>query len=143
MLIAWDWGAHGIWWVLTREEKETPAPRGRRSGTGDTSDNPPDRPDRPRPWSDRLSGELLDDLQAWNDACAADNTSSPVQQERGRELAIRVQDELGTGDWEVLYELGDRMFRGHPPASWRAGSWQQDLLGYRHDPAAPDQAPGS
>ena len=22
MLIGWDYGAHGIWWVLTKEEKE-------------------------------------------------------------------------------------------------------------------------
>jgi hypothetical protein len=65
VLIGWDYGAHGIWWVLTKEEKEAPAPPGHWSGTPPSSWH-----DRPRPWSDRLSGELLDDLQAWNDACA-------------------------------------------------------------------------
>ena len=24
VLIDWDYGAHGIWWVLTKEEKEAP-----------------------------------------------------------------------------------------------------------------------
>ena len=63
VLISWDYGAHGIWWVLTKEEKEAPAPPGRWTGTP-----PPGWKDRPRPWNDRLTGELLDDLQEWNDA---------------------------------------------------------------------------
>jgi hypothetical protein len=121
VVIGWDWGARGIWWVLTREEREAPAPPGRWSGTP-----PPGRPDRPRPWSDRLSGELLDDLQAWNDACAADGASPQGQQERGRELAIRVQDELGTDGWEVLYQLGDRMLRVHPPGDWPIAPGRRD-----------------
>ena len=33
VLIGWDHGAHGIWWVLTKEEKEAPAPPGHWSGT--------------------------------------------------------------------------------------------------------------
>lgn len=132
MLIGWDYGAHGIWWVLTKEEKEAPAPPGRWSSTP-----PPGRHDRPRPWSDRLSGELLGDLQAWNDACAVDGAAASVLQERGRELAIRVQDELGTDGWEVLYQMGGRMFRVHPPGSWPAQSWQQELLGYRPRPPEP------
>jgi hypothetical protein len=28
VLIGWDYGASGIWWVLTKEEKEAPAPGG-------------------------------------------------------------------------------------------------------------------
>jgi hypothetical protein len=28
VLIGWDHGAHGIWWVLTKEEKEASAPPG-------------------------------------------------------------------------------------------------------------------
>jgi hypothetical protein len=32
--------------------------------------------------------------------------------------------------WEVLYRLGDRMFRVHPPGSWPARTWEQELLGY-------------
>jgi hypothetical protein len=125
VLIGWDYGAHGIWRVLTKEEKEAPAPPGRWSGTPPSSWH-----DRPRPWSDRLSGELLDDLQAWNDACAADGAGAQALQERGRELAVQVQGELGTDGWEVLYQMDGRMLRVHPPGSWPAGSWEQDLLGY-------------
>ena len=33
VLIGWDYGAHGIWRVLTKEEKEAPAPPGRWRGT--------------------------------------------------------------------------------------------------------------
>ena len=71
MLIGWDHGAYGIWWVLNKEEKEAPAPPGHWSGTPPSSWH-----DRPGPWSDRLSGELLDCLQAWNDACAADGAEA-------------------------------------------------------------------
>ena len=62
-------------------------------------------------------------------------------QERGRELAIRVQDELGTDDWEVLYQMGGRMSRVHPPGGWPVESWQQELLGYR--PRSPEPWPVS
>ncbi len=138
VLIGWDYGAHGIWWVLTKEEKEAPALPGHWSGT------PPGGWDgRPRPWSDRLSGELLDELQAWNDAWTADGADPQVLQEHGRDLALRVQDELGTDGWEVLYQMGRRMFRVHPPGSWPVKSWQQELLGYRPKaPEAPDDTPG-
>jgi hypothetical protein len=125
VLIDWDYGAHGIWWVLTKQEKEGPAPPGHWTGTP-----PPGWHDRPRPWSDRLSSELLDDLQAWNGACEDDAADIQVLQERGRELAIQVQDELGQDGWEVLYRMGDRMMRVHPPGSWSIDSWQQQLLGY-------------
>jgi hypothetical protein len=58
-------------------------------------------------------------------------------QERGCELAIQVQDELGTDGWEVLYQLDGRMLRVHPPGSWPVESWEQELLGYnsRSSPA--------
>jgi hypothetical protein len=102
-----------------------PAPPGRWSGVPPSS-----RPDRPGPWSDQLSGQLLDDLKAWNDACAAAGADVQALEGRGRELAIRVQDELGTRGWEVLYQLDGQMLRVHPPGSWPAGSWKQDLLGY-------------
>jgi hypothetical protein len=124
VLIGWDYGARGIWWVLSKEEREAPASPGRWSDTP-----PPDRHDRPKPWSDQLSGELLDDLHAWNDACAAADANLQALQERGRELAIRVQDELGTDDWEVLYQMGGRMLRVHPLGGWPIESWQQELLG--------------
>ena len=69
-------------------------------------------------------------LQAWNDACAADGADAQALQERGRELAIQVQDELGTDGWEVLYQMDGRMLRVHPPGSWSVESWKQELLGY-------------
>lgn len=122
VLIDWDYGAHGIWWVLSKEEKEAPAPPGRWSGA------PPGQGDRPGPWSDRLPAGLLDDLQAWNDDCE-DGDDVGVLRERGRELAVRVQEELGTDGWEVLYQMGGRMHRVHPPGSWPVGSWRQELLG--------------
>jgi hypothetical protein len=115
VLIAWDYGARGIWWVLTKEERETP---------------PPVPGERVRPWSDRLSAELLDDLQQWNDDGDREDVDRLTWQERGRDLAIRVQDELGADGWEVLYQIGDHMLRVHPPGSWPIGSWQQQLLGY-------------
>jgi hypothetical protein len=126
VLIGWDYGAHGIWWVLTKEEKEAPASPGHWSRSRPSSWH-----DRPRPWSDRLSGELLDYLQAWNDTCATDGADAPALQERGRDLAIQVQNELGTDGWEVLYQMDGRMLRVHPPGSWSVESWEQELLGYR------------
>jgi hypothetical protein len=123
VLIGWDYAAHGIWWVLTKEEKEASAPSGRSTGARPSSSH-----DRPRPWSDQLSGELLDDLQAWNDACAARGADARALQGRGRELAIQVQDELGTDGWEVLYQMDGRMLRVYPPGSWPVESWKQELL---------------
>jgi len=126
VLIARDVSAHGIWWVLTKDEKEAPAPPGSWSGI-----RPRDLPHRPKPWSDRLSGELLHELQEWNDAWDIEDPNSQALQERGRELAARVQDELGTDGWEVLYQVGDRMYRVYPPGSWPIGTWEQELLGYQ------------
>jgi len=125
VLIDWDYGAHGIWWVLTRQEKEAPAPGGRWSGAA-----PPPGHERIRAWSSRLTSELLDDLQEWNDSWDSAAADAGALQERGRDLAIRVQDELGTDGWEVLYKMGGQVRRVHPPGSWPAASWQQQLLGY-------------
>jgi hypothetical protein len=147
VLIDWDYCAHGIWWILTKEEKEAPAPRGGHWAGG----APPPPDSRPRPWSDRLSAGLLDDLQAWNDSWVSGedpregrDVTVRARQERGRELAIRVQGELGTDGWEVLYRLGDQMFRVHPSGSWPAGTWQQELLGYapRDGQDAEGEGPG-
>ena len=135
VLIDWDYGAHGIWWVLTKEEEAPPA-RGRRVGI-----QPPGRLDRARPWSERLTAGLLDDLQAWNSAWDADNAEPRILQERGRELALRVQDELGTNGWEVLYRIGGRIFRVHPPGNWPVATWGQELLGYRPRRQAPGSPP--
>jgi len=64
-----------------------------------------------------------------------------VLQERGRELAIQVQDELGTDGWEVLYQMDGRMLRVHPPGSWPVESWKRELLGYHsRPPAEPERA---
>jgi hypothetical protein len=125
VLIAWDVSASGIWWVLTKQEKEAPAPPGSWSGSP-----PPDLPHHPKPWSDRLSSRLLRELQGWNDAWDVRDPDSPALDERGRELAVRVQGELGTVGWEVLYQMGDRVHRVHPRGSWPAATWEQDLLGY-------------
>jgi hypothetical protein len=127
VLIDWDYGAHGIWWVLTKEEKEAPTPRGGHR----TDTRPPGWDERPRPWSDRLTSELLDDLQAWNDNWDNEDADPGTLQVQGRELAIRVQDELGTDGWEVLYKQEGRVYRVHPPGYWPAESWPQELLGYR------------
>jgi hypothetical protein len=134
VLIDWDYGAHGIWWILTKQEKQAPAPAGYWRGTPS-----PGWHDRRRPWSDRLSTELLDDLQAWNSACEDDSVDTRALQERGCELAIRVQDQLGQDGWEVLYRMGDRMMRVHPPGSWPIDSWQQQLLGYAPRQGAPGE----
>jgi hypothetical protein len=131
VLIAWDAGAHGIWWVLNKEEKEAPAPRGSWAGTP-----PPEVPQLPKPWRDQLSDDLLHELQQWNDAWDIEDPDSRALQERGRELAARVQDELGTDGWEVLYQMGDRMYRVHPEGNWPIGTWEQELLGYQ--PQVPD-----
>jgi hypothetical protein len=124
VLIDWDYGAHGIWQVLTKEEKEAPAPPGRWGGVA------PSHPPQRGPWSDRLSSELLSDLQEWNDAWDSNDADIRSLQELGRDLAIRVQDELGTDGWEVLYKMEGQVRRVHPPGSWPALSWTQQLLGY-------------
>ena len=136
VLITWDVGAHGIWWVLTKREKEAPATPGSWSGTP-----PVELPHRSKPWSDRLSGDLLHELQVWNDAWDVEDHDSQALEERGRELAARVQDELGTDDWEVLYQLGDRMYRVHPRGNWPIGTWEQELLGYQPRVPEPPEPP--
>ena len=66
------------------------------------------RASRARPAVERPAVPgLLGDLQQWNDDW--DHKKNPDRlalEERGRDLAIRVQDELGTDGWEVLYQLG-------------------------------------
>jgi hypothetical protein len=133
VLIDRDYGASGIWWAPAKEEHEAPAPRGGHW----TGTLPPGWDERPRAWSDRLTGELLDDLQAWNDSWdnnpdlrANEEATARALQEQGRELAIRVQDELGTDGWEVLYKLDGRVVRVHPPGNSPARTWEEELLGY-------------
>jgi len=125
VLIGWDYGARGIWWVLTKEEMEAPAPPGQWSGA-----RPPSRSHPARPWSDRLTSRLLDDLQAWNNDWCHQNPDTRLLEARGQDLADRVHAELGTDGWEVLYQRDGQMVRVHPPGRWPIGSWQQQLLGY-------------
>lgn len=128
VIIEADYYADGIWWVPTKEELEGP-PSGYL-----TREQRPGKPHQLGPWP--LSQELLGDLKAWNrswgdsDGFWESAEARRGWQEQGRELAIRVQDELGTDDWEVLYQLGDRVHRVYPPGNWPAETWQQDLLGY-------------
>lgn len=135
-LIDWDYGAHGIWRVLSAEEMAALAPPGHWSGAV-----PSGWHHRPRPWSDRLSSGLPDDLQDWNEACCAEDADRGALRDRGRQLAERVQGELGTDGWEVFYRVDGRVNRVHPPGSWPAESWRQELLGceprVRQDPGSP------
>lgn len=132
VIIEADYCAGGIWWADTKEEHEAPyalwsyLTRAQRPG----------KPPVPRPWPERLSQGLLDDLKAWNqswddnDGFWNDALVRQAWEEQGRELATRVQDELGTGGWEVLYRMNGWVHRVHPPGSWPARTWTQDLLGY-------------
>ena len=131
MLIAFDYCADGIWWVSTKEEQEASTyeewsrlTRGQRQPTSH------------RAWGDLLSDQLLDDIEVWNDSwdftiVQEDEEDVPeeVLYERGRQLAVRVQNDLGTDGWEVLFHMGARVHRVHPPGSWPEETWRQDLLG--------------
>jgi GNAT superfamily N-acetyltransferase len=125
-IVAADVGLCGLGRVLSREEFLAPPPAGRWSGY------PPARSavSRPRAWSEHLPAQLLDDLQEWNDAWDCDGRPDVhALEERGRALAIRVQEQLGSG-WEVLYTKHGRVHRVSPPGSWPWDSWRQELLGY-------------
>jgi hypothetical protein len=131
VLIAFDYRAEGVWWVATKEEIEAPSEEHRRLNKEHH------RLTSHRPRGDLLSDQLLDDLKVWNDSwdftiVQADEADVPeeVLYERGRELAIRVQDELGTDGWEVLYFQDGQAHRVHPPGSWPDDTWERDLLGY-------------
>lgn len=83
------------------------------------------------PWGGLLSHQVLADLKAWNDAhdytIFQEDEEIPddeVLEERGRELAFRVQNELGTEGWEVFYYLGGGVQRVHPHGSWLAETWE-------------------
>jgi hypothetical protein len=131
VLIGWDYGASGIWWCSTKEEREAAYPqwsylKSKRRAGG---------PHEARPWSERLSEVVLRDLKAWNESW---ENEDPVEdkeilkalQDRGRELAIRVQNELGISGWEVLYQRDSRIHRVRPPGSWPIATWREELLGY-------------
>jgi hypothetical protein len=141
VMIGWEYLCDGIEWVSTKEEQEALYPfeleKVQRPG----------KPPIPRPWPERLSEQLISNLKAWNDSWglygSADREVVWELQARGRELAIRAQEELGTDEWEVLYKLGGRVHRVHPPGSWPAETWEQELLGYAPPDPRAYQDPGS
>ncbi len=84
-LIDWDWEADGIWRV---------------GGYGGTAGW--------RGWPTVLSPRLLADLKSWNDDAVQVHGVAEAQgplRETGRDLARRVQNELGA-NWDVLYSRG-------------------------------------
>ena len=85
-----------------------------------------------------LTRALRDDLQAWNDSWDERDPlfeeMLPQRQETGRRLAVRVQRELGTDEWEVLYIQRGRVHRVQPPGSWPVMTWHEELLGYARQP---------
>lgn len=107
VLIDWDWGAHGIWTILSGEDLAAPAP----TGVWRSYEKPASEA-APRPWSDQLSAELLEALQEWNDRGERvfdyTRTAEASEEERdafrtkGEELAARTQRELGP-HYEVLF----------------------------------------
>jgi hypothetical protein len=126
ILIDWDYAASGIWWCATREEHEAPRERWRYLTAVRQPGGPPVR-------MPELTAALRDDLKAWNQAFedwTPQGSDDRVLREQGRELADRVQDELGTDEWEVLYKLDGRVHRVHPPGNWPALTWPEELLGY-------------
>jgi len=142
-MIDWEYLRHGIEWVPTKEEWEA---TGLQRRDWDKVQRP-GKPPIPRPWPERLSGQLISDLKAWNDSWGpygfGDREVVRELQGRGRELAVRVQDELGTDEWEVLYNLDGRVHRVHPPGSWPVQTWEQELLGYAPPDPRAYQDPGS
>lgn len=132
VLISFDYLADGIWWVSPKEEQEAATYEEWRRACKALY-GPSGQPPRLR---ELLSDQLLDDLKAWNDAHdegivqAEEILSREELEGRGRTLAVRVQNDLGTDGWEVLYYLNGGVHRVHPPGSWPAETWQQDLLGY-------------
>lgn len=110
VLIRWDHQADGIWLVNTKEQVEATTHEEWSRAT-EAAFGPDWQTPAHRPWGDRLSDQLLDDLKAWNDSCDWTVTQpydeivdDDVLEERGRELAVRVQNELGTDGWEVLHQ---------------------------------------
>ncbi len=111
VLIDWDWGADGIWTILSPEELAAPAP----TGTWLSHERPASEPAPRRPWSDKLSAGLLDALKEWNNQGGRlfhyaepelDEQDGEKQiaafHSRAAELAARTQRELGP-DYEVLF----------------------------------------
>ena len=123
VLIDFDYGAAGIWKVLSSAEMNAPAP----TDEGWTGHAPlVSEPPRLRPWSDRISEPLLDALTEWNDLGVQlvnfEEGKAPELDAfwaRGAQLAKEVQDELGS-DYEVLYAAPEDAWR------WVDPPWSSD-----------------
>jgi hypothetical protein len=117
VLIDWDFGAHGIWTVLSPEERSAPRPPGK------LAPYEPPR-DHSRPWSGLLSNTLLDALDGWNaEGEVLGRKRTPglelkAFRQRGTELAQHVQQELGSG-YQVLYVVAGGAWRWVLPWSQR------------------------
>jgi hypothetical protein len=129
VIIEADYHAGGIWWANTKEEHEARHPRG---SYLTRTQQPGQPPIRMPPLSQGLRGDLKAWNQSWddNDGFWDDAQVRQAWEQQGRELANRVQDQLGTDNWEVLYRMNGWVHRVHPPGSWPAETWMQDLLGY-------------
>lgn len=118
VLIDFDFGAAGIWKVLSVAELKAPAPEGAWASYAPLRPKAPS----PRPWSDRLAVDLLDALQEWNDlgvhlVCLGNGDAAQLDAlwARGAQLAHRVQGELGS-DHVVLYAIPEGAWRWvYPP----------------------------
>jgi hypothetical protein len=129
VLIDWDWGAHGIWTILSPEELTAPAP----AGAWFSYERPASEQSPRRPWSDELSADLLDALQEWNDQGGRlfhyaepelDERDGKRQmaafRSRAAELAAWTQRELGP-DYEVLFVTADGAWQWvDPPGGSKA-----------------------
>jgi hypothetical protein len=118
MIVVADYGADGCYWVSTEAEARAWL-----------------RTRQPSTYMPPLGQGLRGDLKAWNEAWERtdgfwdDAAARRAWEDRGRELAIQAQNELGNG-WEVFYRMDERVHRVHPPGNWPAGTWEQELLGY-------------
>lgn len=108
VVIDWDWGASGIWTVLDPDEPFIATPGGRWGPFHGGQD-------RHRAWRGPLTGELIECLSAWNDEgdiFMGRHAHEHTDEERiafwarGRDLAERVQEQLGDG-YEVSCRTPD------------------------------------
>ena len=109
VLVDWDYGAHGLWLLLTPQEQKRQEPL----------------PNLPS-WSQLLPAELLDALTEWNeDRCEADhrrrdrqrNAEDHLLDQRALSLGEQVQAQLGP-EWEVLYAAHGAWHWVRSPQNW-------------------------
>jgi hypothetical protein len=95
VLIDWEYLCDSIYWVPDKVEWEATDVERRQLEKVQRQGGPPVI----REWRERLSEQVLRELKAWNDSWdphgPPDLETAQLLRERGRELAVRVQDELG------------------------------------------------